>query len=144
MPRTTVPHLEPIGMQWLMIVKKEDQRLNISLRKRWIVYLSSYWSRPAKSFPSNGFLGCPLGCLALWRLIRHDRGGSISFHQFLQWRCGRSYSWNRAWWLIIYRTPLPIQAQRIKFNVLKRSIRTVGGGIRQAFFLKRNSKLPLR
>ena len=33
--------------------------------------------------------------------------------------------------------PLPIQAQRIKFNVLKRSIRMIGRGIRQAFFEKK-------
>ena len=40
-PRTIAPHLEPIGMQWLITVKKGDQKLNIGLRRIWIVYLSS-------------------------------------------------------------------------------------------------------
>ena len=96
-----------------------------------------------ESFPSKGFLGCPLDRLALWRLIRHDRGGSMSFHQFLQWRCGRSYFWNWAWWLIIYRTLLPIQAWRIEFSVLKGSVRTVGKRVHRIIFWKRNGKLPL-
>ena len=105
--------------------EKGDQKLNISLRGIWIVYLSSWWSRSTKSFPTNDFLGCPLDCFALWRLVCHDHGDGMSFHQFLQWRCGQSYSWDWAWWLIIYRMPLPIQAWRIEFSVLKRSVRTV-------------------
>ena len=105
--------------------------------------MNSWWSRSVESFPSNGFLGCPLDHLTLWRLVCHDRGGGMSFHQFLQWRCSWSYSWNRAWLPIVYRTPLPIQARRIKFSILKRSIRIVGRGIHQAVFLKRNGKLPL-
>ena len=47
----------------------------------WLFYLGSRWSRSAKSFPSNGFLGCPLGRLALWRLICFNCRGSMSFHQ---------------------------------------------------------------
>jgi hypothetical protein len=43
-------------------------------------------------------------------LLCHNYGGSRGSHQFLQWRCGWSYSCNRAWWPIVYGTPLPIQA----------------------------------
>ena len=130
-------------MQSSIAVKGWSQQVNIILRRRWTVYLSSWWSCSIESLPSSGFLGCPLDHLVLWRLICHDYRGSRDFHQFLQWRCSRSHSWNRAQWLVIYWTPLPIQAQRIEFNILKRSIRTVNRGIRQAVFLKRNSKLPL-
>ena len=117
--------------------EKGDQKLNISLRRMWIVYLSSWWSRSTKSLPSNGFLSCPLDHLTLWRLVCHDHGGSMSFHQFLQWRCGRPYSWDWAWWLIIYRMPFPIQTWRIEFSILKGSVRTVGRRIHQVIFLKR-------
>ena len=82
-----------------------------------LFYLGSRWSRSAKSFPSNGFLGCHLGRLALWRLIRYNCGGSMSFHQLLQWRCSWSYFWSRAWWLIIYRMPLPVYGWGIGFSV---------------------------
>ena len=82
MPGTTVPHPEPIGMQWLITVRKEDQKLNIILRKKQIVYISNWWSRSAESFPSNGFLGCPLGCLMFWGLICYDCRGSLSVSFF--------------------------------------------------------------
>ena len=141
-PKTITPHLEPIGMQWLITMKKGDQQLNVILRRKWIVYLSSWWSRSTESFPSNGFLGCPLSCLALWRLIRYDCGGSMSFHQLLQCRRSWSYSWNKAWWMIIYGMPFSIQACGIKFGVLKRFVRIVGRGIHRIIFLKRNGKLP--
>ena len=144
MPRIAVLHPGQVGTQCSVTVKERNQQWDIILRRRWIVYLSSGWPRSMESLLSSGILGCPLSCLALWRLIRHDSRGSLSFHQFFQWRRSRSHSWNRARWLVIYRTPLPIQARRIKFNILKRSIRTIGRGIRQAFFLQRNSKLPLR
>ena len=143
-PRIAVPHQGQVGTQCSITVKERNQQWDIILRRRWIVYLSSWWPRFVESLPRSGFLGRPLSWLALWRLIHHDSRGSLSFHQFFQWRRSRSHSWNWAWWLVIYRTPLPIQAWRIKFNVLKRSIRMVGRGIHQAFFLKRNSKLPLR
>ena len=106
-----------------------------------LFYLGSWWSRSAESFPSKGSLGCPLDRLALWRLIRHDRGGSMSFHQLLQWRCSWPYSWDWAWWLIIYRMPFPIQARRIEFSVLKWSVRTVGRRIHQVISLKREWKV---
>ena len=48
-----------------------------------LFYLSGWWSRSANFFPSNGFLGCPLGRLALWKLIRYNCRGSMSFHQLL-------------------------------------------------------------
>ena len=127
---------------WDAMVDNYKERIRI---RDWIsfweedelFYLSSRWSRSAKSFPSNGFLGCPLGRLALWRLIHYDCGGSMSFHQLLQWRCSWSYSWNWAWWLIIYRMPLPVQAWGIEFDVLKRFVRIVGGGIHWMNFLKK-------
>ena len=141
--RIAIPQLEQARIQCLIAVRRRSQQVNIILRRRWIVYLSSWWSHSTESLPSSGFLGCPLDHLALWRLICYNYGGSGSFHQFLQWRRSRSHSWNRAWWLVIYGTPLPIQVRRIKFNILKRSIRMVNKGIRQAVFLKRNIKLPL-
>ena len=143
MPGISVPHLELVGMQCSITVKERDQQLNNIVRRKWIVYLSSWRSHPMEPLPSSGFLGCPLSHLALWRMICYNSGGSMSFHQFLQWRRSRSHSWNWAWWLVIYRTPLPIQARRIKFSILKRSIRKVGRGNRRAVFLKRNGKLPL-
>ena len=143
MPRIAVPHLERVGTQCSITVKERDQQLNNILRRKWIVYLSSWWSRSVEPLPSNGFLGCSLSCLALWRMICYNSGDSRSFHQFLQWRRSRPHSWNWAWWLVIYRTPLPIQARRIKFSILKKSITTVGIGSHQAVFLKRNGKLLL-
>ena len=120
MPGMAVPHPGQVGTQCSITVKEQNQQWNVILRRRWIVYLSSWWPRFVESLPTSGFLGCPLSYLALWRLIRHDNRGSLSFHQFFQWRRSRSHSWNRARVLVIYRTPLPIQSQRIKFNILKR------------------------
>ena len=117
--------------------KKGDQKLNISLERVWIVYLSSWWSRSTKSFPSNGFLSCPLDRLVLWRFVCHNHGGNMSFHQFLQWRCDRPYSWDWAWWLIIYRMPFPIQTWRIELSIMKGSVRIVGRRIHQVISLKR-------
>ena len=45
-----------------------------------LFYLSSWWSRSVKPFPSNGFLGCPLGCLAFWRLVCYNCRNSMGFH----------------------------------------------------------------
>jgi len=143
MPGIAIPHLEQVGTQCSITVKERCQQLNIIVGRKWIVYLSSWRSRSAEPLSSSGFLGCPLSRLTLWRMICYNSGGSMSFHQFLQWRRSRFHSWNWAWWLVIYRTPLPVQAQRIKFSILKRSIRIVGRGIRRAVFLKRNGKLPL-
>ena len=125
-------------------MKRRSQQVNIISRRGWIVYLSSWWSHSTKSLPSSGFLSYPLSHLALWRMIYYNGGSNRSFHKILQWRRSWSHSWNWAWRLVIYRMPLPIQAWRIKFSILKKSIRTVGRGSRQAVFLKRNGKLPLR
>ena len=132
--RIAIPQLEQARIQCLIAVRRRSQQVNIILRRRWIVYLSCWWSRSMESLRSSGFLGCPLDHLALWRLICHNYGGSRSFHQFLQWRRSRSHSWNRARWLVVYKTPVPIQARRVKFNILKRSIRMVSRGIGQAVF----------
>ena len=99
-------------MQWSITTRKESElEIEYHFEKRMnCFYLSSRWSPSAKSFSSNGFLGCPLGRLALWRLIHYNCRGSMSFHQLLQWRCSWSYSWGWTWWLIIYWVPLPVQA----------------------------------
>ena len=86
------------------------RKLNISLRKVWIVHLSSWWSCPMESFSSSGFLSYPWNHFALWRLTCHDHGSSMGSHQLLQRRCGWSHPWNWAWRLVIYRTPSPILA----------------------------------
>ena len=136
-PGIAVPHPGQVGTQCSITMKEWNQQWDIILRRRWIVYLSGWWPRSTESLPSSGFLGCPLSYPVLWRLIHHDSRGSLSFHQFFQWRRNRSHSWNQARWLVIYRTPIPIQARRIKFNILKRSIRTVGRGNSSRSFLEK-------
>ena len=84
---------------WDAMVDNYEKRIRI---RSWIsfweedglFYLSSWWSHSAKPFPSNGFLGCPLGCLAFWRLVCYNCRSSMCFHQLLQWKCCWSYSWN--------------------------------------------------
>ena len=43
--------------------------------------------------------------------------------------------------MILYKTPLPVQAWEIEFDVLKRYVRTVGRGIYQIIFLKRGTHI---
>ena len=84
---------------WDAMVDSCEERIRI---KNWILfwekgelfYQSSWWSCSAKSFPSNGFLGYSLGCLAFWRLICYNYRGILGFHQFLQCGCSWSHSWN--------------------------------------------------
>jgi len=126
--------------------------LNISLRRVWIVHLSSWWSCPMESFSSSGFLSCPWNHFALRRWTCHDHGSSMGSHQLLQRRCSWSHPYNWARRLVIYRTPSPILAWRIKFNILKGSDRTVGKKIRQVISPKREwrgyltvrSKFPIQ
>ena len=77
--RSSVPRVD-----WDAMVDNCEERNRI---RSWIsfweedelFYLGSWWSRPVTSFPNNGFLGCPLGRLAFWRLIRYNCRGSMSF-----------------------------------------------------------------
>ena len=85
----------------------------------------------------------PLGPPCTLKIDTSRSWGQHEFSSISSMEGGWSYSCNRAWWPIVYGTPLPIQAWRTKFGVLKRSIRTVGRGIRRAVFLKGNGKLPL-
>ena len=70
---------------WDAMVDNCEERIRI---KNWIsfweegelFYLSSWWSRSAKSFPSNGFLGYSLGYVAFWRLICYNCRGNLGFY----------------------------------------------------------------
>ena len=84
-----------------------------------LFYLSSWWSCSTKSFPSNGFLGCPLGYLAFWRLICYNCRSSLGFHQPLQYRCSWSQSWNWTWRIILYGMPFSVHNWGIEFSILQ-------------------------
>ena len=59
MPGTTVPHPEPIGMQWLITVKKEDQKLNIILRKNELFTRAADGLIQRNLFPVTAFWVAP-------------------------------------------------------------------------------------
>ena len=143
MPETTIPHPGQVETWCSITVKERGQEVEHQFEENMDRSPEQLVVSPCGVFSSSGLLSCPLDPLALWGLTCHNRGSSMSSHQLLQWGCGWSHPWNWAWRLVIYRMPLPIQAWRIKFSILKRSIRIVGREIRWAVFLKRNGKLPL-
>jgi len=129
--------------------KQTETRCSITVKKMGSEDWTSVWGKCESFtwaangfvlqslFSSSGFLSFPWNHFALWRLACHDHGSSMGSHQLLQGRCGWSHPWNRAWRLVMYRTPSPIPTWRIEFNVLKGSVRIVGKNIRQVISPKR-------